>query len=433
MATVIVVSSLDGILKGVATGWFTLLFKDLILWIAVIRWLAMRRTGQYAPVPRVSTVTIIIVFVLWVCAEAANVFTGSVLVALAGIRSWVGWMPMFFVTYQGIQDRRALLRLCQTIVVAAGLVGAYGLIQQRVGYDHLLRIGNNFSYVQQVGATGAELRAISTLPYPGIFGHYMAAVVPMAMALVFVRFLPIRQRLICGLCAFAIAGGALASGGRLAFASLLTCAVLVLLLWRRARAMVAGLVVVAFLIMGAMRLVAPQSLERVMTLFHLSVSVDRILHPFRQGWRAIQAYPLGTGVASGVGIGRAAQLLGRVELDREAAGMIEGDFGRAFRELGVPGGLLFCYLIGHVLSQALQAHRAVTDPAWRLVSGALVAMVVAEVLGLLVGPAFYLMPVAGLFWIAYAGLLRLAQTESSSPHEFTDAVQLDLPVTAGSP
>jgi hypothetical protein len=91
--------------------------------------------------------------------------------------------------------------------------------------------------------------------------------------------------------------------------------------------------------------------------------------------------------------------------------MVQGDFARAFRELGVPGGLLFLGLIVHVLRSGWRAHRSIRDPAWRFLTAALVGVLLAEILGLLVGPAFYLMPVAALFWIAHAALLRMAQME----------------------
>ncbi len=413
LVMLIVVSSLDGILKGVATGWFTLLFKDLVLWLAVVRWLVLRnRSNQYARVPGVATVAIMAVFLLWVLAEGTNVFTSNWLAALAGIRSWIGWLPVFFVAYEGLHDRRDLLCLCTSLVVAAGAVGAYGVVQQSLGYEHLLAVSPGFGYVETLGLGGDRYRAMSTLPHPGMFGHYVATVLPLGIAVVFAPFLVPRLRLLSALCIVGMASGALASGGRLATAALITCATLVLLLVRQMRIFLLGVLIIGLVALGAVRLVASESIDRVSALFDLAVTVDRVVQPLRQGIESVVAYPLGTGVATGVGVGRATQLLGdSAEVQGKASGMIEGDFGRAFRELGLPGGVLFLYLIIHVLVQGLRAHQSVRDPRWQVMTGALFVMLVSEILGLLVGPAFYLMPVAALFWIAYAGLLRSAQTE----------------------
>jgi len=409
MVMLIVVSSLDGIFKGVATGWFTLLFKDIVLWLAVIRWLGMRQAGLYAKVPRVSSIYLMVVFVLWVCAEGVSIFSTSWLAAFAGIRTWVGWMPAFFVAYEGIRERRDVALLWLSIVVTAGLVGLYGVVQQSLGYGHLLAISSGFSYVDRTRLGGGSYRAISTLAHPGIFGHFMATVLPVGLAFFLARLLPSRHRLLSGAAALGMAGGALASGGRLATASLLTCGVLFILLSRQARAVFIGIIVFAAVGVIAVHLVAPQSVRRVSSLFQLDATLDRVVHPLRQGWRAIREHPFGTGVATGVGIGRAARFLGGVEIQVEASGMIEGDYGRAFRELGLPGGLLFLYLVGHVLWRGLVLQRRIQHRGWRVVSAALFAVLFSEVLGLAVGPSFYLMPVAGLFWLAYASLLRLAQ------------------------
>lgn len=409
MVMLIVVSSLDGILKGVATGWLTLLFKDIVLWLAVIRWLGMRQTGLYAKVPRVSTIYLMLVFVLWVCAEGVSIFSTSWVAALAGIRTWVGWMPAFFVAYEGIREHRDVTVLWLGIVVTAGLVGAYGVIQQSLGYEHLLAVSSGFSYVDRTQLGAGSYRAISTLSHPGIFGHFMATVLPVGLAFFLASLLPSRHRLLSGLAALGMAGGALASGGRLAMASLLTCGVLFVLLSRQARVVLVGIIVLAVVGAAAVHLVAPQAVRRVSSLFQLGATLQRVVHPLRQGWRAIREHPLGTGVATGVGIGRAARFLGGIEIQSEASGMIEGDYGRAFRELGLPGGLLFLYLVGHVLWRGLVLQRRVQHRGWRVVSAALFAVLFSEALGLTVGPSFYLMPVAGLFWLAYASLLRLAQ------------------------
>lgn len=414
VAMLIVVASLDGFIKGIAPGWFTLLLKDIVLWLAVFRWMLLRRMGDYAGAPTPAMTAMLAAFVLWVFAEAVNVFTVSWLVALAGVRTWVGWVPVFFIAYESIRDRKDMLTLLLTLTITAGLVGAYGMVQQAIGYDHLLRVSGEFWYVERLGITGGRYRAMATLPHPGMFGHYMGMALPLALTLALTPLLAAGQRLAAAGAALATAGGALASGGRLAAGAVLTAGVLVLLLVRQARALFIGLLLAGAIGLGAVRLVSPEAVWRATRVFDWSVTIHRIVFPFKKAMQAAMKTPLGTGVATGVGIGRARRLIGDVQIARGAGGMVENEFGRAFRELGIPGGALFTFMVLFIVLGALRIHISVRDPAWRYISAGLTAMLVAEVLGLLVGPAFYLMPVAALFWIAYASILRLGQLEGEA-------------------
>ncbi len=411
LSTLLAVASIDGITKGVLPGWFTLLYKDVILWICVFRWLVTRRHAAAANIAELRVTILLIIFILWVIAEAANVFSAGLLPAAAGVRSWVGWIPVFFVAYEGLRDRRDILSLCYTAVIIAAGVGAYGVVQQAIGMDHLLRVSPHFEYIKRFGSgVPGKYRIISTTPHPGVFGHYMATVLPIALSLVLLPQVRLRQRLVVTVAAVAIVGGAIASGGRLALASLLTSALLLLLLARNIRALAVGSVVTLIVAFGAIRIVSPEALERPARLFNWSESIDRVVFPLRAGWRAVMKHPLGTGVATGVGLGRALQLLGgrpAVRIAPVAVGMVEGEFGRAFRELGIPGGLLFVALIVYIFASAFSVHRRLRDSRLRFTTGGLLAAMVAVALGLLVGPALYLMPTAAIFWIAYASILRL--------------------------
>lgn len=406
------VSAVDGISKGVLPGWFTLLLKDVVLWACLARWMFLQLQGSRSQALRTRTAGYIFLFAMWVLIEAANVATGSALAALAGARSWIGWTPVFFLAYDYLRRREEILAFLITMVVAAAAVGLYGVVQQQIGYDHLLHVSRNFEYVYRLGITEGVYRSISTLPHPGIFGHYMATMLPMAFALGWASFLPNRIRGVCLAAAVFIAAGAVSSGGRLAAAAMLSTAILVVLLARHASRIVAGVIFVSVIGHVALRLATPQAVERISWLFQTETTLDRILTPLSRGWQSALRHPLGVGVATGIGIGRAAELLGgAASVSPVAAGVVEGEFGRAFRELGFPGGFLVIALCAHTAFSGFAAFRATRPPEFRFVSAGLLAMIVSEILGLFVGPAFYLMPVAGLFWIAVASLLRVGSNE----------------------
>ncbi len=426
----IMIASVDGIAKGVLPGWYTLLMKDVVLWACVARWVFLRAQGYRSEALHTRTATLILIFVGWVLVEAANLTTQSALVALAGVRSWVGWVPVFFVMYDDVRTRREILPVFVTVVMLAAVVGLYGIIQQQIGYDHLLSISRNFSYVYKMGIVGGVYRSTSTLPHPGIFGHYMATMLPMALALGMAPLLPARFRWLCLGSTIFIAGGAVTSGARLAAAAMLSTIVVVVLLARQARGLFLGAVVVMVFGYVGLRLAAPEAVYRMSFLFNTRLTLARLRSadlipavwvppgpvlrtPLQRGWSAAMENPLGVGVATGMAVGRAWQFMAGGKMagvNPEAAGMIEGDYGRAFRELGLPGGILFLMLIGHVVLQSFRDLRRTRPPPWRYFSAGLFAMLVSEELALLVGPAFYLMPVAALFWVAFGALRRVGLT-----------------------
>jgi hypothetical protein len=447
LAMLVMVASIDGISKGVLPGWFTLLFKDAILWLLIFRWAANRMKGNKSEAARLSTTMILVVFVLWVLVETANVTTKSPIIALAGMRSWLGWVPVFVLAYDDVRTRKDILLLFVTMVFGAAAAGLYGAIQQHIGYEHLVAISSNFAYTARLGISGGVSRAMSTLPHPGMFGHYMATMMPMALALAMAPMLKGRTRLWCVISALFITLGAVASGGRTAAATLMVSTGVVILVARQAKMVVAGVVVLGILAFVITQVAAPESVDRMQTVFHGESTLARMLTPMSRGWQTAVENPFGVGVATGFAFGRAAALLGGgalggglggglgsegsgLELDKSARGMVEGEFGRAFRELGFPGGFLLIYLVLHMLVKGFNALSRAKPDEWRYVGAGLYGVMVSGILGLFVGPALYLMPVAALFWMAFAGLLRLAEPEPEPVGEAVAAAPAAAAATA---
>ena len=89
LCALIAASAVDGILKGVRAGWLTLLFKDIVLWMCLMRWLYDWASGRPREAVRTRIFAIMVVFAIWVIAELANETTISILVGLAGVRTWI--------------------------------------------------------------------------------------------------------------------------------------------------------------------------------------------------------------------------------------------------------------------------------------------------------------------------------------------------------
>ena len=395
LAMLVLVASIDGISKGVLPGWFTLLFKDVILWLLIFRWAANRMKGNKSEAAKLPTMYVLIVFVLWVFVEAANVTTRSPLIALAGLRSWLGWFPVFILAYDDVKTRREILILFVTVVIGAAGTGLYGAIQQHIGYGHLVAISKNFQYTERLGISGGVSRAMSTLPHPGMFGHYMATMIPMALAMVMAPVVKPRVRLICLVAALCITAGAVASGGRLAAATLMASTFVMLLATRQAKTLIVGGVLIALMAVVISLVAAPESVGRMSTVMSGQGTLARMLTPMSRGWQVALENPFGVGIATGFAFGRAAALLGgsaglggeggSLELDRAARGMVEGEFGRAFKELGFPGGFLLIFLVVHLIIKGWIACGKIRPPEWRYVGAGMFGVMCAGIFGLFVG------------------------------------------------
>ncbi len=413
LVALLTVSCLDGLIKGVHTSWMTLLLKDIVLFACLARWAFNWALGYRPEVFRHRLYILITLFVLWVFGQLANTTTVSIPVALAGVRCWTIWLFIFVVAYDGLRTREDIYRFWTAATIAAVATGLYGVYQYQNGFDHLLRVAPGLTgLVQRFALAGGRVRAMSTLPHPGIFGHFMGCILPVAVALALQLRRPLCFIAVPAAVA-AVAAGALSSGGRLAAASSVIGLLCLGLVVRRftSFSLVAGMFALIFYAVGTT--LAPEALHRIQSMMGVRIIIWRTWGTFKQGiWAALNA-PLGDGVASGVGVGRASALLGeRMRLAETASGMhwfIENEFGRAFQELGIPGGLLFMLLVftalGYTLAGAIRLRGMPQDS---LLSAGIFACTVAVASGLATGSALYLMPMPLLFWAGTASNMRLA-------------------------
>ena len=92
--------------------------------------------------------------------------------------------------------------------------------------------------------------------------------------------------------------------------------------------------------------------------------------------------------------------------------MIENEYGRALRELGIPGTALFIWLLITALRGSFSAYRKVHTPRYHMLAGACIGIQFSIVLQLAVGSALYLAPGGLVFWLFYALALRLPELEA---------------------
>ncbi|MCD6361448.1 MAG: O-antigen ligase family protein, partial [Armatimonadetes bacterium] len=418
LMALIFVASTDGFLKGISPGWYTQVLKDYLLALCLLRWgwmsaLGYRRESVHQPV-----VMPIIMFVMWCAMQMFNTTTHSVLLALAGLRAWIIWTAVFFVAYDHIRTRAQLERMLLYITFLLIPIAVYTVVQYNIGYDHLYRLGPGFrSYAKAGYYTDdfqVEMRPAATMISP----HNNAAAMSCGLLMALGGFWFFRRHKlwqVATIAALPLEGVAmLLTAARAAFAStVIAAAVLLVLVRRTGVAVVMGLVVM-IAVTQVDRLTGGHAMERltgVVTRF--DESVNRAWTPWHTAMLYARDHPLGSGVATGHAAGRVlwGEFKGKSGL-AERIPWAENEWGRALIELGIPGLMLFAWMIFSVLKSMYRIHSQLKTREYRWLAAGLLAACIGVIARLAVGAALYTWPEAILFWIYVAGCLRLPQMEA---------------------
>lgn len=433
----ITVACFDGFVKCLQPGLLTVILKDVFLGIALLHWMwdGVNRQERQSLTTRVAVPAVM--FTLYCAAQMFNTESLSWALALAGLRSWVIWIPVFFITYDSIRTRRQFERFIMFIAVISAATGVYIIVQNTIGFEHLYNLSPNFSYYEHFGRT-PPVRALGTYVHPGVAGASMgfAATVCAGVALG-ARAFSIQQLLLfvaSPVCLVAMA----ATGSRApAVGTVFAIAVFVLMV-RRPQLLAGVFVLILIGVSQSHRYVGETVAARYgEQSLSAAGALERGANPLLSGFQRLAEYPLGTGVASGAGAGRGAALLDApVVIKRGTAIMIENEFGRVMKELGLPGLLLYLWLFWRVLGIGFAGHRA-GNPRNKMLASGLMAGAVGLAVQLMVGSALYLAPAGIYFWAACAAAARIPDYEAEerarleadgrSPEEAEQWQQLTAP------
>ncbi len=414
---VLAASFFDGLFKGMSPGWHSLLAKDVFLALTIARWLWDGMMGYHKFRSLRSLVALpAFLFIVYCGAQMFNTETASLRAALAGFRTWVLWIPLFFVAYDSLRRPTQVRRFILVVALLTLITSAYGIVQFRIGFGHLEKLGPGFGFYVRFGG-GEHVRATSTLVNPGVFGA--AAVLSALICLGGIGFIQRPQWLRSFLAIVAAVSiiGMASSGSRAPLLALLVAGLAFIVLVRKPQ-LVILIAVVGLIMMGLAGEFAPDVFAQRYTAERLGGKeiIGRVSMPFIKALTIVTRTPLGTGVASGVGVGRGAGLVAEpVRVRQTAAGMIENEYGRALRELGIPGGLLFVFLLYRVLRGALTSYSSLIFARDRWMAGGLIGVLISVLAELMVGSVLYLAPSGPFFYLAGGLCERLAIMEGLSP------------------
>ncbi len=421
LMALLLVASTDGFLKGLSPGWHTQVLKDYLLVLCVLRWAWLSVLGNRRESVRQPIVIPLIMFVLWVGMQMFNTTTHNFLLALAGMRAWVIWPVVFFITFDTIRKRVQLERHLIFVTALLVPIALYTIVQYNIGYDHLYRLGPGFRSYTRAGYFAEdmhiEIRPSATMISP----HNNAAALSCGLLAAAGGILFLRRRRslqLLTMAALPLQGVALLlTAARAAFASTAFAAFALLVLIRRPGiAVVLGLItLVAVTQVG--RLTEGHAVSRaasVITRAH--DSFNRAYMPMRMAVNYARDHPFGSGVATGHAAGRI--IWGQLKSSNDQAEEIpwaENEWGRALIELGVPGLILYAWLVFSVLRAMYRVHRECKTVEYSWLAAGLLSACLGVTARLSVGAALYTWPEGILFWMFAALCLRLPEMEAEEP------------------
>lgn len=407
----ITVACLDGLIKGLSPGMWSVLLKDAFLGVAIMRWMWEGITGA----PRQSlghpVALPAVLFIAYCVGQMFNTETMSWMLAIAGLRTWVIWIPVFAIAYDTFRTRRQFERLIMYIAFLSAATGIYGVVQHRIGFEHLTEISPSFAWYSHF-RQGDLIRAPGTYVHPGTAGEAMsfAAILCAGVALASRPFSLLQTTLLAAapVCLVALT----ATGSRTSLFGAGVGMLAFVLLVRKPQIMIALVLLVSIGLWQSDRY-AGQAMSRRFSKEMLNVRSAwlRATAPFTKASEVLAKYPLGTGVASGTGVGRAGFYVEDPLLVKsETAVLIENEMGRAMKELGLPGAGLLMWLLWRCLRGCYLGWRDSTGRD-RWLTAALFAGALNLVAQMLTGSALYLAPGGIYFWAACALASRVADYE----------------------
>ncbi len=403
----------DGFAKSLVPGPVSVLAKDFLMIIGLLRWTWLGVTSQRWDALRVPLILPAFLFIVYCAAEMFNTETLNFLVALAGFRAWVIWIAVFVISYEYLTTRQQVERLLIAIMLIALASGIYGIVQYNIGFGHLHRLSPDFGFYTRF-RWGEGVRATSTLVNPGAFGQAMSlSAIWCIGAVIFVRRKWWLQSLFILTAAVCLVGMS-TSGARAPLLGLVVGGVSLLVLVRRPQFIVAATIVgiMAIVVLNHFAGGAFEARYNPRMVNYLIVT-QRAVGPFLAALRQAAGQPLGVGVATGTGVGRGASLIQEpLWVKSTAGGMVESEYGRALRELGFPGAILFVWLLYRAAKGTVSAYLRCRTLAARSLTAACLGIAVSTMASLAVGSALYLVPSGPFFWLACALAMRIPQIES---------------------
>jgi hypothetical protein len=386
-----------------------LLFKDLLfvlpLYIGFFARLSSGRESLHG-LPRLPTILMIILGII-VVAQMANPGVENYLMGLIGLKVWLFYLPLFFLSFAFVASERDLFLLLRLLVVLSlipSIIGiAEALLVQVSGYHATMNaiyggaasIATQRFTAFQIGA-GILPRIPSTFTFVAQYMGYTLAMLGPCYALWRADPSP-RWRQLGGWVFLIVTLASFLSGARAAFVFVPLLIALIFGVERGFSGMARGGIYVVGIFLGALAIlrVGSYALYEQLSRLFVAYTEDIVYSGLVQ---AIAAAPLGAGTGTNTGPARYAFV------EPVSFVAIENYYAKAAYELGILGLLVVMGLFLSLAFLGYHSHQRLQSPLLRVCSAGLLAFLVVMILNSFKGWQIDLDPINVYFWV-FAGVL----------------------------
>lgn len=395
-----------------------LLYKDWLFVVpAYLGFLTavVTRRERFPQLERLPSRLLVVLSVL-VIAQTANPGVVNLPMALIGVKVWLFYIPLYFLTAALLVSRRQLIFLLRLMLVVAIVPCVIGIVEFVLGrlYGHLTVMEAVYGTmapeaqqgftVYEVGGGLLPRGTPSTFTFVTQFFGYLLSMLAVCYAMWRTDPSPGWRRLGLFMLIFA-ALNALLTGARSAFIFVPLWLLLAFGLDRGVTGLLRALAMVGGTLGGALSLLSMRAsglFDHVFELFGI----------YAQGTayellvQALVSAPLGNGTGTNTGPARYAIP------DPASFFARENYYAKAVSELGIPGLLLTLAVFGALIWQGFRLRRRLHDPCLRPCAAPLLAFFITMALISFKGWLMDLDPVNVNFWVFAGVLAKLPDLDS---------------------
>jgi hypothetical protein len=359
----------------------------------------------------------LLLLALLVLGQTLNPLLPNLLVGAIGVKVWLFYIPLYFLGYHLVRDRRDLSRLLAVMSVSAVLPLVVGIMEAfliKGGHadivyrwygDAASAVSQGFAQFDYAGG-GTLRRVSSTFSFVAQYYLFAASIVVVTYAWWRGVLADTKHSKLGRLLWLLAIAATFLSGARGAFLLIPVLVLLIVAFDHGTGVQLSGrlLAPIAALVASVAALGAATPAVIGATLKTGALEFESI---FVEGFRqAIDTTWLGLGTGADTNATRYAY--SDPELLESVAGTWQESWWvKVVLELGVPGLLLVCLLFTIIIWRALHDHRTLHDPRLRAISAAFIAFLIWNLIYGLKGQYLDLDPVNVYFWLLMGVLAKL--------------------------
>jgi len=334
-----------GYMKMVFGSWTVYLIPDVLAASAIFVWLSERFTKHLAILPQSPLTKPIVILCIYCFIELLNPMS-SLLRSLAGLRSWILYLFLYFVGFCSLRNVHQVKKIYLLLILLGTITAIFGIWQW---YNPALfaQKGELFTQYSEsslwIDKQGHSIfRAYSTFVLPGTFGINMAFVMLIALSIVLSPKIKFIFRLLMIPCLGLMSIGLFFSGSRAPFVILFFGMSIILFLKWKVVTSVWILFIMASVTIGSVYFIGSFIIERFSTILDPKEFFWKWAYPLLRGLSIALVNPLGAGLGYTAGI---PEFVDDPRLKGFSTTNIDSGLGGAAAELGLLGFVIFVYFM----------------------------------------------------------------------------------------